>query len=131
MMTDPISDMLTRLRNGLHAKQDVVEIPSSKLKLAVLKLLEQEGYIRTFTTVEDKKQGKILVTLRYTSERDPVITEMKRISRPGRRVYVSYREIKPVLGGLGLTVLSTSRGLMTDKEAREAKVGGEILCTVW
>jgi len=131
MMTDPIADMLTRIRNAIHAKRELVEVPFSKLKLEVVKLLEQEGYLQTSSVVEAGHRGKILITLRYTRERDPVINHLHRVSKPGRRVYVGYTEIKPVLGGMGTAILSTSKGLLTDKQAKEAKIGGELLCTIW
>ena len=131
MMTDPIADMLTRIRNAIHAKREVVEVPFSKLKLGMVKLFEQEGYLQTSSVVEAGSQGKILITLRYTREREPVINDLRRVSKPGRRVYLGYTEIKPVLGGMGTAILSTSKGLLTDKQAKEAKIGGELLCTIW
>lgn len=131
MMTDPIADMLTRIRNGIHAKKEVVEIPFSKLRLGILKILKKEGYIGSITETSDKSKSKILVTLRYDSQKEPVITSLQRVSRPGRRVYVNYQDVKPVLGGMGLSVLSTSKGLMSNGEAKENKIGGELLCTVW
>ena len=132
MITDPISDMLTRIRNGIHGGKEVVEIPSSKLKVAVLKILKKEGFIASLDAISDNNQkNKILVTLRYGAKKEPMITSLKRVSRPGKRVYLSYKEIKPVLGGMGISVLSTSKGLMTDSEAKENKLGGEILCTIW
>ncbi len=131
MMTDPIADMLTRIRNGIHAKKEVVEIPFSKLRLGILKILKKEGYVGSITETSDQSKSKILVTLRYDSQKEPVITSLQRVSRPGRRVYVSYQDVKPVLGGMGLSVLSTSKGLMSNGEAKENKIGGELLCTVW
>lgn len=131
MMTDPISDMLTRIRNGIHAKKEVVEIPFSKLRLGILKILKKEGYVGSITETSDQSKSKILVTLRYDAQKQPVITSLQRVSRPGRRVYVSYQDVKPVLGGMGLSVLSTSKGLMSNGEAKENKIGGELLCTVW
>jgi len=131
MINDPISDMLTRIRNGMRAQKEVVEVPFSKLKIAVLKILQSEGYLRAAEEVTDGKKSKILVTLRYVGKKDPVITDLKRVSKPGRRVFVGYEEIRPVFGGLGLAVLSTSKGLMSDKMARENKVGGELLFTIW
>jgi len=131
MMTDPISDMLTRIRNGIHAQKDVVEVPFSKIKLSVLKILEEEGYVRSVNLVSQGPGSKILVTLRYTPSREPVISTLDRVSKPGRRVYMGYREIKPILSGLGVLILSTSKGLMSDKKAKEHKLGGEILCSVW
>lgn len=131
MMTDPISDMLTRIRNGIHARKEVVEVPFSKIKLGVLKILEEEGYVRTVNLVSQGPNSKILVTLRYNPNRDPAISTLDRVSKPGRRIYLGYREIKPVLSGLGILVLSTSKGLMSDKKAKEQKLGGEVLCSVW
>ena len=131
MMTDPISDMLTRIRNGIHARKEVVEVPFSKIKLAVLKILEEEGYVHTVNLVSQGPSSKILVTLRYTPSREPVISNLDRVSKPGRRIYLGYREIKPILSGLGVLVLSTSKGLMSDKKAKEYKLGGEVLCSVW
>lgn len=131
MMTDPISDMLTRIRNGIHAHKEVVEVPYSKIKLSVLKILEEEGYVRSVNLVSQGPSSKILVNLKYTSERESVISNLDRVSKPGRRVYLGYKEFKPVLSGMGVLVLSTSRGLMSDKKAKEHKVGGEVLCSVW
>lgn len=131
MMTDPISDMLTRIRNGIHAHKDVVEVPYSKIKLSVLKILEEEGYVRSVNLVSQGPSSKILVNLKYTSERESVISNLDRVSKPGRRIYLGYKEFKPVLSGMGVLVLSTSRGLMSDKKAKEHKVGGEVLCSVW
>ena len=131
MMTDPVADMLTRIRNAIHAKREVVEVPFSKLKMGLVKLLEREGYLHTSSVAEDGKRGKILITLRYTQTKEPVINQVRRVSKPGRRVYVGYSEIKPVLGGMGTAILSTSKGLLTDKQAKEAKIGGELLCTIW
>lgn len=131
MITDPIADMLTRIRNALHAAREVVELPHSKLKEEVAKILEREGYIHSSSVVQNGGKGKILVTLRYTSQKEPIITHLRRVSKPGRRVYVAYQEIKPVMGGMGVSILSTSKGLLTDKQAKELKVGGEVLCTVW
>jgi small subunit ribosomal protein S8 len=131
MMTDPVSDMLTRIRNAIHAKREVVEVPFSKLKMGLVKLLEREGYLQTSSVAEDGRRGKILITLRYTQQKEPVINQVRRVSKPGRRVYVGYSEIKPVLGGMGTAILSTSKGLLTDKQAKEAKIGGELLCTIW
>ena len=131
MINDPIADMLTRIRNGMRAQKEVVEVPFSKLKMEVLKILQSEGYVRSAEEVTDGKKAKILVTLRYAGKKEPVITDLKRVSKPGRRVFVGYEDIRPVFGGLGLAVLSTSKGLMSDKKARENKVGGELLFTVW
>jgi len=130
-MTDPIADMLTRIRNATRAKHEVVEIPASKLKLAIAQLLKDEGYIRDFHNVDYKGQGKILINLKYTGKKQPIIIGLKRVSKPGRRVYVKYKEIKPVFNGLGTAILSTPRGIVTDRSALEMKVGGELLLNIW
>lgn len=130
-MTDPVADMLTRIRNGLGSKKAFVEMPSSALKVEIAKLLKDEGYILNFKTLEDNKQGILRVDLKYSPEGAPVIEGIKRESRPGRRLYVGKDEIKPVLGGLGVNILSTSKGVLTDKQARREGVGGEVLCSVW
>jgi small subunit ribosomal protein S8 len=131
MMTDPIADMLTRIRNAIQSQKEMVEVPFSKVKLGILKILQQEGYVRSAQVAMDGQKGKIQVALRYGSKKEPVITDLNRVSRPGRRVFVGYNDIKPVFGGLGVSVLSTSKGLMTDKQAKESKMGGELLFTVW
>jgi small subunit ribosomal protein S8 len=132
-MTDPIADMLTRLRNGSVAAQDVVRMPSSKLKEALAGILHREGYIVDYRVTDDpSRPGRILeITLKYTPERVPTITGLRRVSKPGLRVYTKADRLPRVLGGLGVAVLSTSQGLMTDREARERRVGGEVLCYVW
>ena len=130
-MTDPIADFLTRLRNGLRAKQAFVEVPSSALKVEIAKILKEEGYILNFKMTEDGKQGVLRVDLKYAADGRPVIDGLKRESRPGRRVYLGKDDIKPVLGGLGVAILSTPRGLVTDKSAKREGIGGELLCTVW
>ncbi len=130
-MTDPISDMLTRIRNAVQARHEVVEIPTSKMKLSIAQLLKDEGYIRDFHVVDFKGQGKILINLKYTGKNQPTIMGLKRLSTPGRRVYVGYRDIKPILNGLGVAILSTPKGLLTDRSAREMKVGGELLLSIW
>ncbi|HCU23838.1 MAG TPA: 30S ribosomal protein S8 [Deltaproteobacteria bacterium] len=130
-MTDPIADMLTRIRNAVQARHEVVEIPASKLKLAVAALLKEEGFIKDFHTVEYKNQGKILVTLKYRGRNQSCIIGLRRLSKPGRRVYVGYEEIQPVLNGLGVAILSTPKGVLTDRKAKELKVGGELLLSVW
>lgn len=133
MMTDPIADMLTRVRNANIAKHDDVSMPSSKLKEALAQLLKDEGYISDFTTAEQAgRPGKVLsIDMKYSPERERTISGIKRVSKPGLRVYKKSSEIPRVLGGLGVAVLSTSQGLMTDREARRRHVGGEILCYVW
>ncbi len=130
-MTDPIADMLTRIRNGSMVRHDVVDMPGSKEKLAIAKILKDEGYIRDFQWVEDGKQGIIRVYLKYGPNREKVITGLKRISKPGLRVYVKRDQLPRVLGGLGIAIVSTSGGVMTDREARQQGVGGEVLCYVW
>lgn len=130
MTTDPISDMLTRIRNGFRADLAEVSIPSSKLKQRVAEILLEEGYIAGQTFVPDSKQGVLKIVLKYEDERS-AITGIKRISRPGRRVYVGTNDIPKVLNGIGRAILSTSSGVMTDRRARKAKVGGEVLCAVW
>ncbi|MEW6152875.1 MAG: 30S ribosomal protein S8 [Actinomycetota bacterium] len=132
-MTDPIADMLTRIRNGSVAAQDVVRMPSSKLKEALAAILRREGYIADFRLSDDAtRPGRVLeVTLKYTPERVPTITGLRRVSKPGLRVYTKADRLPRVLGGLGVAVLSTSQGLMTDREARAKRVGGEVLCYVW
>jgi small subunit ribosomal protein S8 len=131
MMTDPIADMLTRIRNGLASRKANVEIPSSKLKVEIAKLLKEEGYILNFKVTEDGLQGVLRVDLKYTPDGRPAIDGIQRSSRPGRRYYVAKDGVKPVLAGLGVSILSTSRGIMTDKTARREGVGGEVLCKVW
>jgi small subunit ribosomal protein S8 len=132
-MTDPIADMLTRLRNGAVATQDTVRMPSSKLKESLAAILRQEGYIADFRVSEDAtRPGRVLeITMKYTPERAPTISGLRRVSKPGLRVYTKADRLPRVLGGLGVAVLSTSQGLMTDREARRQKVGGEVLCYVW
>jgi small subunit ribosomal protein S8 len=132
-MTDPIADMLTRVRNANVAMHDSVRMPSSKLKESLASILQREGYIAGFETSDDPKHpGKVLVIqLKYTPERDRVIGGLKRVSKPGLRIYARADKLPRVLGGLGVAVLSTSQGLMTDREARQRKVGGEVLCYVW
>jgi small subunit ribosomal protein S8 len=132
-MTDPIADMLTRIRNANIAMHDEVSMPSSKLKVALAEVLKSEGYIEDFTAVDNVgKPGKTLtISMKYSPERQRVISGLKRVSKPGLRVYSKNTEIPRVLGGLGVAVLSTSNGLVTDRAARRAKVGGEVLCYVW
>ncbi|MGA9751959.1 MAG: 30S ribosomal protein S8 [Acidobacteriota bacterium] len=130
-MTDPIADFLTRIRNGLSSRKAYVEMPSSNLKVEVAKLLKEEGYVLNFKVTEDAKQGILRVDLKYTNEGRPVIAGIERASRPGRRLYMRRDDVKPVLGGLGISILSTSHGVLTDKTARREGVGGELLCRVW
>lgn len=131
MMTDPLSDMLARIRNAQKAGHEKVEVPSSHLKMGVAKVLKKEGFIKNYKLVQDNKQGMLRVYLRYGDDDKPVIGGIVKISRPGRRVYAGYDKIPAVRGGFGIAVLSTSRGIMSDKEATQKKVGGEVLCQVW
>lgn len=131
VMTDPIADMLTRIRNANSVYHDKVEIPSSKIKEAVVRILKEEGFIRDFEVIKDTKQGMLKVALKYGSNREKVITGIKRISKPGLRVYAKKDELPRVLGGLGIAVISTSQGIMSDKQARKAGLGGEVLAYVW
>ena len=132
-MTDPIADMLTRLRNGNVAYHDEVRMPSSKLKEALAAILQREGYIENFSVADDStRPGRVLeIRMKYSSDRQRTISGIRRISKPGLRVYTKADKLPRVLGGLGVAVVSTSQGLMTDREARERRVGGEVLCYVW
>ena len=129
--TDPIADMLTRIRNANSAKHTTVDIPASNMKRSIAQILFDEGYISSFEEIKDEKQGILRVTLKYDENGKRVITGLKRISKPGLRIYVSKDELPQVLNGLGIVILSTSQGLMTDKEARAKKVGGEVLAYIW
>lgn len=131
VMTDPIADFLTRIRNGNMVMHETVEVPSSKMKASIAEIMKNEGYIKDFEYIEDGKQGIIRVYLKYGGNKTRVITGIKRISKPGLRVYVKKDEIPKVLGGLGTAVISTSRGLMTDKSARKQGLGGEVVCYIW
>ncbi|MBQ1548170.1 MAG: 30S ribosomal protein S8 [Lachnospiraceae bacterium] len=131
-MSDPIADMLTRIRNANTAKHDTVDIPSSKMKVAIADILEKEGYIEKYEIVENGNFKDIRVTLKYGADKnEKIITGIKRISKPGLRVYAGKEEIPYVLGGLGIAILSTNKGIITDKEARKEQVGGEVLAFVW
>lgn len=131
VMTDPIADMLTRIRNALVVKHDTIEVPASNMKRAIANILLEEGFIKGFTEIDDKKQGILKLVLKYGSNNQSVITGLKRISKPGLRVYAKKDEVPKVLRGLGIAILSTSKGVMTDKEARKLGVGGEVLCYIW
>jgi len=130
-MTDPVADMITRIRNGCRAKLQKVDIPSSKLKVEIARILKDEGYVSNYKLSEDNKQGVLRVYLKYGAGMERVITDLQRVSRPGCRIYCGKDEIPRVYGGLGINILSTSRGLMTGKSAAREGVGGEILCNVW
>ena len=131
VMTDPIADMLTRLRNANSVYHEKVEIPGSKIKKAIAAVLKEEGFINDFTFTEDGKQGMITVSLKYGPNREKVITGIKRISKPGLRQYAKAAELPRVLGGLGIAIISTSKGIMSDKDARKAGLGGEVIAYVW
>jgi len=131
VMTDPIADMLTRIRNANTVRHETVEIPASKIKRQIAEILKQEGFVRDAEYIEDNKQGIIRIVLKYGPNNERVITGLKRISKPGLRVYAKAEELPRVLGGLGIAIISTSKGVMTDKAARQANTGGEVLCYVW
>lgn len=130
-MTDPIADMLTRIRNGNNAKHETVDVPASNIKKEIAKILLNEGFIKGFDVIDDGKQGIIRIQFKYEKDNQKVISGIKRISKPGLRVYVDNTEIPKVLGGLGIAILSTSKGIMTDKNARKSGIGGEVICYVW
>jgi small subunit ribosomal protein S8 len=131
VMTDPIADMLTRIRNANSVGHEKVEIPGSNVKRALAEILKNEGFVRDAEFIPDDKQGVIRVFLKYGKNQERVITGLKRISKPGRRVYTNHETLPRVLGGLGVAVISTSKGIMTDKEARKQRVGGEVVCYIW
>ena len=130
-ITDPIADMITRIRNANSAKHESVEIPASNMKKAIAQILVDEGYIKAYNIIDDGKQGIIRVTLKYTDSRTPVITGLRRVSKPGLRIYSSCEDMPKVMRGLGIAIVSTSKGVMTDKAARKENVGGEVLAFVW
>jgi small subunit ribosomal protein S8 len=130
-MTDPIADMLSRIRNAAHAAHDDVFIPASKIKASIAKILVDEGYAASYEVTQDNGHPAIKVVLRYSDDREPAISGLRRISKPGRRVYKGAGELPRVLGGLGVAIISTSQGVMTDKQARRSHVGGEVLAYVW
>lgn len=131
VMNDPIADMLTRIRNAQIAKHDAVVLPASNTKKAIAKILLAEGYVKSVDFVDDGPQGNIKITLKYVNGKQPVIAGLKRISKPGLRVYARHEELPKVLGGLGIAIISTSKGLMTDKDARKEMIGGEVLAYIW
>ena len=130
-ITDPIADMLTRIRNANSAKHDTVDVPASNMKKAIAQILLEEGYIKNFQLIDDGTQGVIRITLKYGAGKEKVISGLRRVSKPGLRVYAGADELPKVLRGLGIAIVSTSKGIMTDKKAREAHVGGEVLACVW
>ena len=131
VVNDPIADMLTRIRNAQVAKHDSVTMPASNMKKNIAKLLLEEGYIKSYEFIDDGLQGSIKITLKYLDKKQPVIVGLKRISKPGLRVYAACEDLPKVLGGLGIAIISTSKGVMTDKAARKENLGGEVLCYVW
>ncbi len=130
-ITDPIADMLTRIRNANSAKHQTVDVPVSKMKTAIAEILKEEGYIKGFEIIDDGKQGMIRITLKYGVNKEKVISGIERVSKPGLRVYAGAEELPRVLKGLGIAIVSTSQGIMTDKKARAAHIGGEVLAFVW
>ena len=130
-MSDVIADMLTRIRNANDAKHQTVDIPASNMKKSIAEILANEGYIKGYQVIEDGKQGTIRVTLKYGANKTKVIRGLKRVSKPGLRIYAGYEDMPKVMNGLGIAIVSTSKGIMTDKKARAAKVGGEVLAFVW
>ena len=131
MVSDPIADMLARIRNGSLAEHEKVDIPASRLKVRIAEILRDEGFIKNFRVIEDQRQGVLRVYLKYGTGQERVITGLRRVSRPGRRLYVAADRVPTVLGGMGVAILSTPRGLLTDRDSRKANVGGEVLCYVW
>ncbi len=131
MLSDPLADMLTRIRNAGKAKHKSVDIPGSRIKVAMADLMKREGYIKNYKFIKDNKQGVLRVFLKYDANDRHVIFGLERVSKPSRRVYVAKDEIMPVLNGLGLSVLSTSKGILTDRQAKKENIGGEVLCNIW
>lgn len=130
MVTDPIADMLTRIRNAITIRAEKVDIPASRMKLELVKILKEEGYIRAYKILKDEKQGILRVALKYI-DGNSVITGLKRVSKPGRRFYVGRKEVPKVMGGIGIAILTTSKGLLSDNVCRRENVGGEVICYVW
>lgn len=131
MVNDPIADMLTRIRNAGMVKQKQVVMPTSKIKVSIAQILQEEGFIENYGVTDEQPQGKLLIRLKYTPQGRPVITGLERVSKPGRRYYSGHKDIPWVRSGLGISILSTPQGLMTGRKARHARLGGEILCKVW
>jgi small subunit ribosomal protein S8 len=131
MVTDPIADMLARIRNGSGAEHEKVDIPASRLKVRIAEILKEEGFIKNFRLIEDRRHGVLRVYLKYGPGQERVITGLRRVSKPGRRLYVAADRVPSVLGGMGVAILSTPRGVLTDRDSRKVKVGGEVLCYVW
>jgi small subunit ribosomal protein S8 len=131
MLTDPIADMLTRIRNSVLIKAEKVDIPASRLKVEIAKIMKEEGFIKSYKIIKDRKQGVLRVTLKYAQDNKPIVEGLKRISKPGRRVYVSKDEVPSVMSGMGIAVVTTPKGILTDKACRREGVGGEVLCYIW
>ena len=131
MMTDPIADMLTRIRNANMARLEKVDVPASKLKIELTKILKEKGYVKSFKVLRDRKQGVVRISLKYLGDREQVITGITKVSKPGRRVYVDKDSIPRVMGGYGMAILSTSKGVMADDACRQEGVGGELICNIW
>ena len=131
VINDPIADMLTRIRNAQVARHDTVTMPASNMKKSIAKLMQNEGFIKAYEVIDDGLQGEIRITLKYLDKKQPVIVGLKRISKPGLRVYASCEDLPKVLGGLGVAIISTSKGVMTDRMARKENLGGEVLCYIW
>jgi len=130
-LTDPIADMLTRIRNAGQARFDKVDIPASRMKISLARIMKDEGFIKNYKLIKDNRQGVLRVYLKYSENQQPLIQGLRRISRPGRRVYAGHAELPEVQGGLGVAVVSTSQGVVTDRQARKLQVGGEVLCEIW
>jgi small subunit ribosomal protein S8 len=131
MLTDPIADMLTRIRNSVLIKAEKVDIPASRLKVEIAKIMKEEGFIKSYKIIKDRKQGVLRVTLKYAQDNKPIVEGLKRISKPGRRVYVGKDEVPSVMSGMGIAVVTTPKGILTDKACRREGVGGEVLCYIW
>lgn len=131
MMTDPIADMLTRIRNGVQARKEQVEIPGSRLKAQIAELLKQEGFIRDYEVKQEGVRSTLVVHLKYTPDGEPAIQHIERVSKPGRRIYAPVEELRPIRRGLGTAIVSTSQGLLPDRECRRRRIGGEVICIVW
>jgi small subunit ribosomal protein S8 len=131
MMTDPIADMLTRIRNAYKARFEKVEMPSSKMKVSILQTLKNEGYIKNYKVTAEGHKSLLQVSLKYDARKQPAVSELRRLSKPGRRIYVAKDEIPQIKSGLGLAILSTSKGIVTDKQARTEGIGGELICSCW
>jgi len=131
MMTDPIADMLTRIRNAYKARFEKVEMPASKMKMSILQALKNEGYVKGYKMLTEGNKAQLQVSLKYDARKQPAVSELRRLSKPGRRIYVNKDEIPQIKSGLGLAILSTSKGIITDRQARKEGVGGELICSCW